>query len=136
MITHNYFERGHSQMEGDSVHATIETSTKKLEIYSPSDWITAIKNAKRVDPRYAVKEIKSEMILNFKEFAEKIVTNRKTDDEGESVVWTSVHSFQYKKRTNQTNYILNTTMMTHTEPLQFYVEDVKVKVQEVLRDIN
>ena len=56
-------------MEGDSVHATIETSTKKLEIYSPSDWITAIKNAKRVDPRYAVKEIKSEMILTFKEFA-------------------------------------------------------------------
>lgn len=40
VITHiNYFERGHSQMEGDSVHATIENSTKRLEVYSPDDWI-------------------------------------------------------------------------------------------------
>lgn len=35
----NYVERGHSQMEGDSVHATIENSTKRLEVYSPDDWI-------------------------------------------------------------------------------------------------
>lgn len=30
-ITHNYFERGHSQMEGDSVDTTIENATKVLK---------------------------------------------------------------------------------------------------------
>jgi len=32
-ITHNYIERGHSHMEGDSVHATIENSKNKTEMY-------------------------------------------------------------------------------------------------------
>lgn len=41
-ITHNYFERGHSQMEGDSVHTTIENATKRLEINSPKDWVLGI----------------------------------------------------------------------------------------------
>jgi hypothetical protein len=53
-ITHNYFERGHSQMEGDSIHATIECATKYSELYTTSDWITAIKNAKRTKPKYDV----------------------------------------------------------------------------------
>ena len=98
VITHNYFERGHSQMEGDRVHSTIETSTKKLEIYSPSDWISAIKNAKKSIPKYEVKEITTEMIIDFKEFSDKTVTNRKKiDDSGETLMWTKVHSFQYRK---------------------------------------
>ena len=45
-ITHNYFERDHSYMEGDSVHATIENATKRIEVYSPEDWVAAIKTAK------------------------------------------------------------------------------------------
>lgn len=58
VITHNYVERGHSQMEGDSVHATIKHSTKRLEMYSSDDWILGIKNAKQTSPKYAVHEIK------------------------------------------------------------------------------
>ena len=43
VINHFYFERGHSQMEGDSVHARIEQSTRKCEMFSPADWMTAVR---------------------------------------------------------------------------------------------
>lgn len=76
VITHNNFERGHSQMEGDSVHAAIENSTKRLEMYSPDDWILGIKNAKQTTPKYAVHEIKHSMILDFKECVSSVVSNR------------------------------------------------------------
>jgi hypothetical protein len=44
-ITHHYFERGQSQMEGDSIHAIIEESTKKKEIFRPHDWMLAVGNS-------------------------------------------------------------------------------------------
>lgn len=97
VITHNYFERGHSQMEGDSVHATIENSTKRLEMYSPNDWLLAIKNAKQTSPKYAVREIHHTMILDFKECASSVVANRRKDTNGDIVHWNKIHSFQYRK---------------------------------------
>ncbi|XP_062602831.1 uncharacterized protein LOC134264549 [Saccostrea cucullata] len=105
VLTHYYFERGHSQMEGDSVHATIECATKKSEIFTTSDWITAIKNAKRKDPKYQVKELGNEMVLDFKECAQKVVScNRRKDSTGENVHWNKIHVFQYKKENPDTIY--------------------------------
>lgn len=96
-ITHNYFERGHSQMEGDSVHATIENATKRLEIYSPKDWILGIKNSKQNPPKYNVIEIKHDMIIDFKECASSVISNRRKDINGQCVRWNKIHSFQYRK---------------------------------------
>jgi hypothetical protein len=61
-ITHNYFERGHSQMEGDSVHAVIEKATKHSELYTPAEWMTAVANAKQSMPRYKVIEVSNNLI--------------------------------------------------------------------------
>ena len=36
-IDHIYMESGHSQMECDSVHSTIETALKTQDVYSPGD---------------------------------------------------------------------------------------------------
>ena len=49
-ITHNFFERRHSQNEGDSVHSRIEQETKNrniyiyiyIYIYTPAEWMTAV----------------------------------------------------------------------------------------------
>lgn len=84
-------------MEGDSVHAAIENSTKRLEMYSPDDWILGIKSAKQTSPKYAVHEIKHSMILDFKECVSSVVSNRKKDTNGDLVYWKRIHSFQYKK---------------------------------------
>ncbi|KAK3092227.1 hypothetical protein FSP39_000013 [Pinctada imbricata] len=103
-ITHNYFERGHSQMEGDSVHATIENYTKKLEIYSPDDWKTAIESSKQKSPKYDVIEVKNSCIIDFKECASSVVSNRRKDITGDCVQWNKVHSFQYRKEDPENIY--------------------------------
>ena len=39
-----------SQMEGDSVHATIEKFIKKRDMYAPCDYFSAVRNSKVSDP--------------------------------------------------------------------------------------
>lgn len=96
-ITHNFFERGHSQMEGDSVHATIEKATKKHDMFSPMDWMSAVSNSKISAPRYKVIEIATANIKDFKELADQTVSNRSKAIDGTTLQWTKVHSFQFRK---------------------------------------
>ncbi|KAJ8927071.1 hypothetical protein NQ314_020507, partial [Rhamnusium bicolor] len=56
VIDQIFFEPGHSQMECDSVHAHVETVSKDLEIFDPSDWYTAIRMASKKG-KYKVTEI-------------------------------------------------------------------------------
>lgn len=52
-ITHKFLIRGHTQNEADSVHSLIEREVKKNlksgPIYSPHQYVTLIKNAKKVN---------------------------------------------------------------------------------------
>lgn len=63
-IIHRFLEKGHTQSEGDSMHARIETKSAGREIYTPQQWIEIIKTA-RGNP-YVVIEVDREMIYNFK----------------------------------------------------------------------
>lgn len=53
-ITQKYLEPGHTQMECDSIHSTIEQALVNKEISSPANYVEAIKNARRKQP-YKVK---------------------------------------------------------------------------------
>ena len=46
-ITHKFLEKGHTQMEVDCVHHTIEEKIKNKSIYYPSDYARYIKEARR-----------------------------------------------------------------------------------------
>lgn len=96
-ISHNYFERGHSQMEGDSVHTTFENATERLEIYSPKDWVLGIKNSKQNPPKYNVTEIRHNMMIVFKECASSVISNRRKGINGQCERWNKILSFQYRK---------------------------------------
>lgn len=96
-ITHIYFERGHSQMEGDSVHATIKRSTKHSDMFSPSDWMVGVRNAKVNPPRYVVKELGNRGVMNFKELTDDCIGNRNRAEDGSIMKWNNIHSFQYRK---------------------------------------
>lgn len=54
IITQNFLEKGHTQMEVDSVHHTIEIKLKKREIHLPTDYINVCKDARTKNP-YRVK---------------------------------------------------------------------------------
>ncbi|XP_039299522.1 uncharacterized protein LOC120355242 [Nilaparvata lugens] len=96
IINHIFFEPGHSQMECDSVHAHIQSSTAKIEIYDPSAWYTAIRCAVRGD-KYTVTEIDQEEIFDFKKMAKQLITNRKIDTDGNVVRWLDICWLQFRK---------------------------------------
>jgi len=55
-VHQKYLTRGHTQMEVDSIHAAIETNSSRIEIYTPGQWETVIKTARRNKP-YHVKTV-------------------------------------------------------------------------------
>ena len=96
-ISHYFFERGHSQMEGDSVHARIERSTAHIPIYAPDEWLTAVRMAKITQPTYVVNEIAQKDILNFKDLAAKTIAPKLIDEHGRKIGLQKIRAFQYVK---------------------------------------
>ncbi|KAK3933057.1 Homoserine kinase [Frankliniella fusca] len=68
-IIHRYLQKGHTQMECDSVHARIEKKTRSTDIFTPKEWYGFIRTAKVKRPMYTVIEVTQENILNFKDIA-------------------------------------------------------------------
>lgn len=56
-VTQKFFESGHSHMECDSMHSAIEKSVENQEIELPSDYVRAMKVARKDGKPYAVTEI-------------------------------------------------------------------------------
>lgn len=52
-----FLESGHTQMEVDSMHSVIEKEKKGRTVFSPNEWVTLVRNARRKNP-YHVKELK------------------------------------------------------------------------------
>ena len=75
-IIHRYGEKGHTQMECDSVHARIEKKTRHLPIFTPAEWYSNIRTAKVKQPHYVVKELNTKSVLSFKELAAQFVWSR------------------------------------------------------------
>lgn len=69
-VTHKFLVKGHTQNEGDSVHATIEKQVKRTlksgPIFLPSQYITAIACAKRNSNPYKVIEMCHKDFLELK----------------------------------------------------------------------
>lgn len=89
-ITHRFFEKGHTQNEGDSVHACIENAQKGKIIYVPAQWITLISCAKVTGNPYKVFEVSNEEFLNFKPLVDEKQFNWKTADDSTKIKWNSI----------------------------------------------
>ncbi|CAG9833313.1 unnamed protein product [Diabrotica balteata] len=65
IITQKYLVSGHTQMECDSMHSSIERKIRNREIYSPAGYIAACKSA-RLNPKpYQVKYLNHKYFKNF-----------------------------------------------------------------------
>ena len=80
-INHKFFERGHSQMESDSIHFSKGTAKKLTPVYVPSMWSTVISLARRCKP-YIVMPVKHNDIYDFKEFTKLHCPNKKLTKNG------------------------------------------------------
>lgn len=78
-ITHKFFIKGHSQNEGDSVHARIETEIthykKANPIFVPDQYAVLIRQAKKKGKRYDVNELCFKDILDLKKLASDLYIN-------------------------------------------------------------
>ncbi|CAH2096785.1 unnamed protein product [Euphydryas editha] len=87
-VTHRFLEKGHTQNEGDSVHATIERYSKHKTIWTPQEWYCLVRWAKSEGDPYIVKEITKEDVLDFKTLLENKNWTKNTDNE--KVSWNSI----------------------------------------------
>jgi hypothetical protein len=96
ILDHKYLESGHTQMECDSVHSTIERAKRLTSVYVPSQWDTIVRMARRKNP-YFVVPVKHQDILNFKPVAQQILPNMSFDDQGRRVQWMKIVWLQVRK---------------------------------------
>lgn len=54
VIEQKYLEKGHTQMEADSMHAMIEKKLKNRKINVPADYINVCREARRTPKAYSV----------------------------------------------------------------------------------
>lgn len=101
-ITHNivieqkYLETGHTQMEADSMHSTIERYLRTKNINVPAEYVQICKMARKIPHPYDVKYINFDFFKKFEkvEFCKSIRPGR---NKGDAKV-TDIRALQYTPR--------------------------------------
>lgn len=104
-ITHNFLVKGHTQNEGDSVHATIQReitkSLKRGPIYTPQQYVTLMRSAKKKGSPYAVKELCYDSFLDFKDLSNNIKACGFKDSSNEGVRTSDIAVLRVEKSNQQ-----------------------------------
>ena len=80
-IVQKYLERGHTQMEVDSIHSSVETRLKHRNIYYPGNYVDVFRECRPEKP-YEVKELTYDFFFNFNsiKYVNSIRPGRTTGD--------------------------------------------------------
>lgn len=87
-ITHRFFETGHSQNEGDSMHARIEKNLKNKVLYTPDQIYSIILNSKITGEKYRVIQLEQSEIFDLKPLVED--KSWRCDKDGSVIRWADV----------------------------------------------
>lgn len=100
-ITHKFLVKGHTQNEGDSVHACIEKEKNRLlksgPIYVPAQWATIIRSAKKSGTPYKVNEIDTKDVFDLKALCAEMGKNYIKNMDNERVIWKDVSIVRVEK---------------------------------------
>jgi len=88
-IMHTFLEKGHTQNEGHSMHATIECAKKNKAIYVPAQWVILVRCAK-VKKSYIVFEMCNQDFLDFKPLVDNPGLNWKMSTDNNIIKWNNV----------------------------------------------
>nr|XP_023020943.1 uncharacterized protein LOC111509421 [Leptinotarsa decemlineata] len=97
VIDLKYLEPGHTYLEVDSMHATIERARKNKKVYSPREWGVLIQMARQKPRPYIVNHLTYSDFYNFKELASKIMQNTIRDTNGNQVKWLQIKWLRFTK---------------------------------------
>ena len=106
VINQKYLETGHTQMECDSMHASISYAKKNTPIFVPSEWDIVLRLARR-GKKYTVIPLKHTSIYDFKVLAASTIRNTKTDINGQKVNWLQIRFIQLHKGQEDLMYFKN-----------------------------
>ncbi|CAH2105188.1 unnamed protein product [Euphydryas editha] len=93
--TGRFLEQGHTQNEGDSVHALIERESKGKLIYTPDQWFALVRWCKTNKAPYNVVEMTQDDFFNFKPLLDN--RNWKKDIRSENMKWNSIKEISVRK---------------------------------------
>lgn len=93
-ITQKYLEKGHTQMECDSIHSNIEKKMRNREIYSPAGYFEVCKTARIKPQPYKVEQLDHTFFKRYNDL--KLLTSiRPGTKKGDPLV-TDLRCIQYK----------------------------------------
>lgn len=92
-----FMESGHSYLEADSMHATIERAKRHKKIYSTREWCLLIETA-RIKPRqYRVKNFKYCNFFNLQQLVSDIVVNTTHNINKDKVNWLNIKWLRFQE---------------------------------------
>lgn len=96
-ITQNFFLTGHSYNVCDRKFAIIERKRRKAtNIYTSTQWMELIEQAKVTFPKFVVSEMRSEHFVGC-DVLMAVSTNRKKTTTKEAINWFTFHTIKYTK---------------------------------------
>ncbi|KAL8606590.1 hypothetical protein ACOMHN_009475 [Nucella lapillus] len=102
-IDQKFLESGHTHMECDSMHSTIESAKTGVKVHTPDEW-TFLMRCARPRKRYDVEELAHRNIFDFKSVATTCLRNTKSDTDGNRVNWMKIKWLRYLKGEEDTIY--------------------------------
>lgn len=92
-----YMESGHSYLEADSMHSTIERAKRHQKIYTTREWEILIAGSKKSGDPYIVNRLGHEDFYDVKELSKNIMMNRNRNTDGDVVQWLKVKHLRFQK---------------------------------------
>ena len=88
-VENKYLESGHTHMEADSVHGSIERAKTGVNVYVPHEWQNVIHMARRNNPCVVI-PLQFSQFLDIKSFVKNSEVNLQRTRSGERVQWLNV----------------------------------------------
>lgn len=92
-----YMESGHSYLEVDSMHSTIERNKRHQKIYTQRELELVISTARKSPSPYVVKRMTYQEFMDFKELSKKTIVNRTRNSLGETIRWLKIKQLRFEK---------------------------------------
>lgn len=98
IIDLKFMESGHSYLEADSMHSTIERARKHKQIYTTREWAILIAMARRNPRPYKVEVLSHSDFYDLQELIDFIMLNVKVNEHGQTVQWLNIKWLRFVKQ--------------------------------------
>lgn len=137
-VVQKYLERGHTQMEADSIHSCIERQLKNKVINVPADYVDIVKKSRKRPEPYRVEYLEHDFFRNFSsiQYVPSIRSGKKAGDptvtDLRALRYNPDGTIQFKLRHTE-NWQLLTIRGNKKIPLGILLNDIPTVYKEKLK---